>query len=143
MKILKLEINQDMVYAFEKPRKFKKKQALLPGSIIFHHFMFVIDVAMCQVPSDVATHSRLLIQNKNYLLFKDHLNDDFPKVGVLHNVMKMQTLPYRHLALPTSVLRSASHTMYVSVTKSEDTGFVCAQMGVRGYGYGVRASLHL
>lgn len=120
-----------------------KKQAPLPGSIIFHHFMFVIDVAMCQVPSDVATHSRLLIQNKNYLLFKDHLNDDFPKVEVLHNVMKMQTLPYRHLALPTSVLRGASHTMYVSVTKSEGMGFACAQMGVHGYGYGVRASLHL
>lgn len=100
-----------------------KKQAPLPGSLIFHHFMFVIDVAMCQVPSEVATHSRLLIQNKkNYLLFKDHLNDDFPKVGVLHNVTKNADSSLQ-ASCPTYVLHSASHTMYVSGTKSEDMGF--------------------
>lgn len=77
MKGLKVEINQNMVYAFEKPWKWQQWNPvrLEDNSLLLHLHMNI-----CQVPSNMHVVGFWYKMGKKNFLFKEYLNGDFPKI---------------------------------------------------------------
>lgn len=85
--------------------------------------------------------SWFLIQNgKQYMLFKEYLNGDFPKV-VANNECHENAGYSLNAFCPTCVLPSTGHTIYVGVTKNGGMQFAGAEMEVCGYSYGDAVSI--
>ena len=121
-----------------KNRENYNKEIPFPGSVILHYF-----ICRCEYMSSAIKYacSWFLIQNgKKYLLFKQYLNGDFPKV-VDNNECHENAGYSPNTFCLTCVLHSTDHTIYVSVIKNGGMGFAHAEMEVCGYSCGDTVSI--